>query len=121
MSRAGVPFAAEDLYKGRSIHDLSRSFYRSIMKHDLNDRAKKLPSWMEVASALKNISADDEKHTQMLLDLVATPINVLWPGFEHPPPTSKGILFHAAHSLKINLQAFPPNNLIDVMQQQEEG
>ena len=103
LSGAGHPFLEGGLYEGRSVHYLSRTFYSRVMQHDLNERGRKLPKWQEVSAALKRISADDERHIQMLLDLVATPLTNLWPGFENPPPTSEGILWFAASKLKEHL------------------
>ena len=37
---------------------------------------------------------------KLIFDLQATPRHVYWPGFDLPPSTSEGILWHAAHLLK---------------------
>ena len=42
----------------------------------------------------------------MLLDLVATPLGSLWPGYRYTPPTNEGILWHAASFLNDNLDLF---------------
>ena len=43
LSGVGHPFLEGDLYEGRSVHDLSRTFYSRVMQHDLNDRGLGLP------------------------------------------------------------------------------
>ena len=53
----------------------------------------------------------------MLLDLVATLIEILWPGLEYPPSTSEGILWFVAQSLKNHLDAKAALQPSEIMQE----
>ena len=54
-----------------------------VMGIDLNKRVP-VPRATHTLQAMKNIRDNDKHNIKLLLDLMATLLQMLWPGYDHP-------------------------------------
>ena len=82
---------------------MANKFFRDKMKLQtpLGASGNLMPKSKEVQAALSKIKVGEDHDThQLILDLQATPVSVLWPGSRDAPPNHVGVFHHAVNQIK---------------------